>query len=231
MAKYTSKQKMAVIGSLMAGETQKACHELHGVSKPTIRVWSRDGDLLRAWASGMEKAGQPLPSRYKPFLARADKVVLDTHKASDKPLTWPQWGHEIAVHAALNLPVTTTKLIHPDKITTLLQSFAIGCPAWACWHCIGQSLENIDPWKKMAAEGKEPYVSLFAAIEAAKALGLVALQGGMLDKPKEFKSSAWLLERRYREDYHLKTEVDQTVMTRSLEDLPEAELDSLIAEG
>lgn len=199
--RYTDELKMQVITDYMTGAcpTQSALYEKHKVGRATLRKWVHDTALIERWAAQHDG---PLPERYEQLMGKAkdkdpEMWVLDASMSD-----WPQWGRDFAEMAAEFLPASATRLIHPRKISAMLQAFAIGAPAWTCWGVIGVSESKVQEWRYKAEKDEEPYVSLFATIHAAKSFGVIAKTGGILDNPKEYKAAAWVLAHRHRKDFH-----------------------------
>ena len=225
--RYTDELKMLVMGDYLTGvcPTQNALHEKHGVSRKTLRKWVHDTDLIEAWA---RQHDGPMPALYEKLTQKAVDRSPEMWDLDAAMPDWPKWGRAFAEMAADFLPASATRLINPTKIAVMLQSFAIGAPAWSCWRIIGVPEAKVVEWRQKAEKDEEPYVSLFSTIEAAKAFGVVAKTGAMLDCPKEYKAAAWILAHRHRKDFHTQQVIETKGESRPLEGMPDDQLEALV---
>ncbi len=228
--RYTEELKAKVVEDYVSGDcpTMVALRKKHGASVNMIRKWVRDPAILKAWAD--QQGDSPLPERYRVAMEKAEEAHPELWQPVDRIADFPRWGQAIAELSATYLPPRAKALLHPTKIQLLLQGFALGTPAWACWGMIGITTEKAADWRHKATKNEEPYASLFMAILSAKSMGVHSKIGVVADSyedKKDPKGHIFILKHRHRADFHTQEVVETKVATRPFEEVSDERLGEL----
>jgi len=240
---HPSERRHKVIGDWVYGRfpSFRQLGAANNVTPPTIRRWLGSVAHLEEWRAWHEEGIGPVPERYQTIhrLATAGLSVArglpppkppgDKASAASDPMPdVAEVGMRLAMIAAEHVTRAGRALLHPDRLTRLLRAAAFGVPLPICWRQVGVARSTAADWQDRADADEEPFASVFTALGVAESLGRVWMHRTVLLDEKLGKQHMMMLKSRYPDDYRERREVHQTSIDRSLEDLPDSELDELL---